>query len=452
VVALQAAAAVWVLSLVLRVHGFGKRRFALLGTVALLAIATSLPWLADVLITDIFAGLSVLALHLTLFKPGSLQPSERMSLVLFIGFGAATHSATLAVLLAIVAWATLVRLSGRGEAVALWPGASAPALGAIMLLSTNFALSGNLAWTPGGYGLVFARMLQDGIVTRYFDAHCAEQKLKLCPYRHELPRDADDFLWSGGVFDSLGRFSGLGEEMRGVVLGSLVEYPAQQIEAALADTAEQLVMVASGEGVVTSISHTYGIIDRYLPSIGPVMRAARQQHGELRFDTLNALHVPVALMSMLALPWMIWFGRRNGFSDLASLATTVAIALLANAAVCGVLSGPHDRYGARIVWIATFALALAWMRLRTRARQTVWAWRALGHKRWASLRGQAALRPAAPIALQPGGDRTRSGRATHIISGPFSTGLTVTQDTNSQTGAGWLFAVQPKRSRVYRAS
>ena len=158
--------------------------------------------------------------------------------------------------------------------------------------------------------------------------------------------------------------------MRDVVLGSLVEYPAQQIEAALADTAEQLVMVASGEGVITSIWHTYGIIDRYLPSIGPVMRAARQQHGELSFDTLNALHVPVALMSMLALPWMIWFGRRNDFSDLAGLATTVAIALLANAAVCGTLSGPHDRYGARLVWIATFALALAWMRLRTRVRQT----------------------------------------------------------------------------------
>jgi hypothetical protein len=62
-IALQAAATVWVLNLVLRVHGFGKRPFALLGTVALLAIATSLPWLVDMLITDIFAGLSVLALH-----------------------------------------------------------------------------------------------------------------------------------------------------------------------------------------------------------------------------------------------------------------------------------------------------------------------------------------------------------------------------------------------------
>src|SRR6202050_2941335 len=41
-VVLQAAAAVWVLALVLRVYGFGDRRFALLGTVAVLTVATSL--------------------------------------------------------------------------------------------------------------------------------------------------------------------------------------------------------------------------------------------------------------------------------------------------------------------------------------------------------------------------------------------------------------------------
>src|SRR5262249_60351586 len=30
--------------------------------------------------------------------------------------------------------------------------------------------------------------------------------------------------------------------------------------------------------------------------------------------------------------------------------------------VCGVLSGPHDRYGARIAWIATFTAAIAILR------------------------------------------------------------------------------------------
>ena len=47
------------------------------------------------------------------------------------------------------------------------------------------------------------------------------------------------------------------------------------------------------------------------------------------------------------------------FDAPARLAATVAVALLANAFVCGALSGPHDRYGARIAWIATFTVVIA---------------------------------------------------------------------------------------------
>jgi hypothetical protein len=35
------------------------------------------------------------------------------------------------------------------------------------------------------------------------------------------------------------------------------------------------------------------------------------------------------------------------------------LALLGNAAFCGVISDPHDRYGSRIAWVAAFAVALA---------------------------------------------------------------------------------------------
>jgi hypothetical protein len=41
------------------------------------------------------------------------------------------------------------------------------------------------------------------------------------------------------------------------------------------------------------------------------------------------------------------------------LAAVVTFALLANAFVCGALSNPHDRYGARMVWLATFTVAMA---------------------------------------------------------------------------------------------
>jgi hypothetical protein len=64
---------------------------------------------------------------------------------------------------------------------------------------------------------------------------------------------------------------------------------------------------------------------------------------------------------MLLLPVILLLGRGE-YGDLRLLAATVAVALLANAVVCGALSNPHDRYGARLAWIATFAVVLVPMR------------------------------------------------------------------------------------------
>src|SRR4051794_20741966 len=97
VVIVQAALTVWILWLVLRVHGFGMR--VLLATVAVLSIITALPWLAGMLLTDIFAGLSVLALYLIVKRAEALARWERVALLVFVAFSAASHSATLLVLL-----------------------------------------------------------------------------------------------------------------------------------------------------------------------------------------------------------------------------------------------------------------------------------------------------------------------------------------------------------------
>ncbi len=53
---------------------------------------------------------------------------------------------------------------------------------------------------------------------------------------------------------------------------------------------------------------------------------------------------------------------RRRLDDLTLLAATVSFALLGNAFVCGVISGPHDRYGARMAWVATFAVLIAAVR------------------------------------------------------------------------------------------
>src|SRR5215468_9295033 len=80
VVVVQAAAAVWILALTLRVHGLERSRVLVI-TVAALTIVTTLPWLTSQLITDIFAGLGVLALYLMVVRADALRPWERIALV-----------------------------------------------------------------------------------------------------------------------------------------------------------------------------------------------------------------------------------------------------------------------------------------------------------------------------------------------------------------------------------
>jgi hypothetical protein len=205
--------------------------------------------------------------------------------------------------------------------------------------------------------------MQDGIVTRYLSDHCPQAKLKLCPYRDQLPATADEFLWGKSMFNTLGRFKGMNDEMGFIVLHSLTEYPLWQTEAAIMATGHQLISVGTGEGTNGWIPHTYGIIERYIPAQVKAMRAAHQQHWDLDFRVINWLHIPVALASMLLVFGIfansIW---RRRIDDLTLLAGTVSLALLGNAFVCGVLSGPHDRYGARMVWIATFAVLIAGLR------------------------------------------------------------------------------------------
>ena len=367
----QSIVTLWVMHLVLRAMGMAKSlRLATIGLVLLLT--TALPWLSSMLITDIFAGLAVLALFLLVAHGDKLSTIEKVLLFAFTAFAAATHSATFGVLFGLCIAGWVIRpFAGRRLSIAgLIQGSVAVGVSAALLLAANYALSGQLAWTPGGPGVSFGRMMQDGIVARYLNDHCDKIKLKLCPYRNELPPTADDFLWANdSIFNKLGRFEGMDDEMGFIALHSLAAYPLWQAEAAIAATATQLRMVGTGEGTNGWIPHTYGIIERYLPNRVSMMRAAHQQHWDINFAAINRVHIPIALISMALLLVIVarslW---RRHLDDLSLLAATVSLALLGNAFLCGVISGPHDRYGARMVWIATCVVLIALERYLLAAR------------------------------------------------------------------------------------
>jgi hypothetical protein len=366
VVIVQAAVSVWMIALMLRAHGHGGRPLLLVSLSAVLAAATSLPWLAGQLMPDLFSGLAVLALYLLVFRPAALGRLEKAGLVALIAFAAASHNATLIVLAGLVAAAAIAhlwraRIAARAGIV---HGASALVLGAVMLLSTNLIFAKEFAWTPGGTGFLFSRLVQDGIVARYLADQCPNKRFKLCGLRKKLPTNGDDFLWhqgGKGPFAQIGYFWDKGGEMTTITRESLLLYPGMHVATAIRSTASQLVMVGTGDGLVPYVWDAYGMIERLVPAAVPAAHGARQRTGTIiDFDKLNLVHAPLGWASMALIPlWLFLAWRRRELEELGPLAATVGLALLANAFVCGVFSGPHDRYGARLVWLAPLVLAVA---------------------------------------------------------------------------------------------
>ena len=123
-------------------------------------------------------------------------------------------------------------------------------------------------------------------------------------------------------------------------------------------------MAATGEGTNGWIPHTYGIIERYIPSQLKPMRAANQQRWQLDFTAINHLHVPVALASLLLLAAIFALAPVAAAARRPHLACGAPsrFAVLGNAFICAVISGPHDRYGARLAWVATFVVLIAAIR------------------------------------------------------------------------------------------
>ena len=371
VLIVQSTLTIWVLALTLRVHRLGNRPLLLLAIVAALSVLTTLPWLTAILLTDIFSGLGVLALYLLLLRDEALGKRERIGLIVFVAVSAATHSATMAVMLALALVATIAwRIdSARIPYRRLLRVIAALLLGALMTVTANALVVGRLTWTPGGFAVSFGRMLQDGIVKKYLDDHCPDASLRLCPYKDQLPYDADEFFWVGDLFTKLGRFDGLHDEMRRIAVDSFVDYPGLQLESLLTEIAKQLTMVETGAGVVKWVWDSYFSIKNHTPAAFPAAKASRQLSADIDFTAINRLQVPVAYLAMALLPIIALLAlRRRGFADIGELAAATALALLANAAVFGTLTTAHNRYGARMIWIAPFAVMLALARLIQRRR------------------------------------------------------------------------------------
>lgn len=335
---------------------------------AVLAAGSAAPWFTCLVMPDIFAPLVVLCLFLL-----GWGSAGRWAVALTVAAAAVGIAAHLAHL--IVACGCLVAI-----AVARWRRlllATAPlALALAWLFGSNVVGNGVAGISPYGSVFALARLQADGPAADYLRAVCPGAGFRTCAWVAELPMDSDAFLWrpDGPVWGhDYGPILYAPEASR-IVASALRYEPALAAEKALLNTWRQLFHVRLGDTLGSL--HLRATVGRLLGLFFPAAETARFEASRQMQDRLAAVAAPLeplrlALLgcgSVLTLVIIPWAWKRQPV--LAGLALTIALGILANAFATGALSGPHDRYGARIAWLVLLPPLLAGANAVTRRRVT----------------------------------------------------------------------------------
>lgn len=330
-----------------------------LAVAAAIAFLTSAAWYAAFAVPDIWAGVTIAAsLALTLYLD-QLKSSARVLLVLIIALGITVHGSHLLVALSVL---------GAGAAAHFWLSgftrkdlsrkiawfASPPLLAMAALLTTSYAAFGETSLAPKRYPMLLARSVADGPGAWHLRDHCATEHYAICEiFGPNPPRNVRMFLWAeGGVRyrASPAQMERIRAEESLIIRRAAREHPIEQATISIGNALRQ--MITFGVKGLNFGEELSGDSRRT-----KVMRV-RPDRPTLREigDASVYLSFGASLLMLLVLR------RRLKASEVAAL-SVVAIGLLSNAAVCGILSGVTDRYQGRVAWVLPMLAGFILLRL-----------------------------------------------------------------------------------------
>ncbi|MBX6747379.1 MAG: hypothetical protein IRY87_35565, partial [Acetobacteraceae bacterium] len=354
------------LSVTLRCLGRPEGRWLLLAA-ALLALLTGLPWVAAQLIPDVFTGVVVLSLWLLGFRAATLSALERLWFLLLATGAVAMHQSHLPLVfgLAILGGALLWSRWGWRLALAGTARMAGPALLAgLAMIAVNLAGHGRASVSPFGSVFLAARLIYDGPGMAMLRHTCPEAGWRICPVLDRLGPHHNAFLWDprSPLHNELGGPKAWSPEASAIIAATIRAAPAEVAAHMLGNGLRQFWLIDTGDGLEAwpGVPGPEPLIARFFPSDYQSFLSSRQQRGLLRQDAefLAPLHRAVALLGVLALLGLLLFRRRVlGFPG-AALAIFVLAAALGNAMITGALSGPAERYQARLAWLFAFTPAV----------------------------------------------------------------------------------------------
>lgn len=319
------------------------------------AFLSGAAFFASWLTPDFLAGVLLICFVVPVLRPGDVGRGEAAFLVLLATAAAAAHASHLllaAGLGVFVAALALVRRRGslpRTLAIALLPAC----LGALLNVAGGWIALGEPSLAPKRMPILSARLIADGPVRAHLISRCEEDAdaYALCPYLDSLAADPGGILFGeNGIVRAPADVQDRMRREEPLLLSRAVsDDPLGQLAATARNVADQFVKIGLDEFRWSRLETDAG---------GEREIVYERRGGRAIWRTFAAIHL-AALLAAGAVFLLLVAVRRIRWGDPECDAALVILAGLAlNAAICGGLSVPADRYQARIVWVATVFVAI----------------------------------------------------------------------------------------------
>ena len=376
VVLAQAVVSAAMIFLVLRAVCGEPRAVAYLLILALLALLTGLSWHNSLIMADIHASWLPLGMFLLLFARDRLAKWETAFVFAVTLAASMVHYShlPLAIALAIAALAALIfeRRTLRDIMVGIGCCLAIATITMVGHVAMQLRFHDRVELTSGSQVFLLARFVEDGVAKNYLEAHCPATPFALCAFVDRMPMSINEFLWwKTSPLKGLGGIEGVRDEAAAIVAGSLREQPLRIAWLSLGHTLDQLTRFSMDPYIQQFDSsdrewkNCAGRVRGLAPLDYASYVASRQSNDQVGLAPIFSLQLPFIVASaalLLVLFCASTVLRAN--PPYCELLWLVLLALLANAFICGGLSGPDDRYESRMIWLLPFLLFTAVMLVR----------------------------------------------------------------------------------------
>ena len=339
----------------------------------------ALPFYVAYMMPDIFAAVSILMMATLVAFTRSLTRKQLLLALAVLVFAVISHrSHFLIVALAAPVAACVALVSDRKHVLVIGGAiAAAAVLGALEIRAYSAAAERATGKAAAIAPYLTARLIEDGPGYAYLLEHCPDPDIPTCALAEALSRSDDPWRLTAAHIafersERLGSFNLMSAEdqvrvsadQRSFYLRVLADRPVAVLSAVVMNTFRQ-----TARGSITMTIPDHYMLDFLRERFGPFNAGRLAGDDRSWIVQVDRAHTIVYAMSLGVIA-VLCIVPGYATREVKVFAAFVLLGILINAFVCGAVSQPADRYGARVIWLLPFTaalMALLAMRLRTRS-------------------------------------------------------------------------------------